>query len=88
MTYYLARDTYPSEIYYEIKETGKPGQKAVVFISQPATVDEEVIVFCNIAGDPDEETEVEIGVKPGGWYLYSNRRNPNDYVMCGAILNE
>ena len=66
ITYYVARDTYPSEVYYEIKVTAEGNKKAVVFIPKPNSVDEEVVVYCSIVGDENEESEIEIEVDPGG----------------------
>ena len=65
-TFFVARTTYPSEDYYEQKVESSPGRIGVMYIVKPVTADTEGTVFCNIKGDNFTETNISIGVKPGG----------------------
>lgn len=68
VTYYLAPDTFPSEAYYESMTFADTGKVGAVFIPKPSTPDADGIVFCNIKGDDNDETNVDIITKPGGEY--------------------
>ncbi len=62
--FYVASDTYPSSAYYEYKVDSTPGNNGVVYI--PGTGQEESIYFCNIQGTNQTESNVTVGLKPGG----------------------
>ena len=70
VSYYIAQTTYPSESFYEKKVVASVQAKGVMFIAQPPTEDEEGIVFCNIKGDDDDESDIIIGIKPGGKHYF------------------
>ena len=62
----MARTTYPSHSYYEWKAESIVGSAGVLYIPHPPTEDEEGILFCNIEGTNETESDISIGVKPGG----------------------
>jgi len=64
--YYISQTTYPSESFYDRKITSiSSTDVGVMFITKPDSEDEEVMLFCNIKGDPDNDTDVGIGIVPG-----------------------
>lgn len=65
-TFYVATNTYPSESYYEYKAESVPGSNGVMFVPGPDTEDGETIMFCNIQGGNESESDISIGLKPGG----------------------
>ena len=66
MTYYTSNVTYPSESYYEEMMTATVDNKGVMFIPKPPTHEEEGIVYCNIKGRNDTESDIIVGIRPGG----------------------
>lgn len=67
---YIAKDTYPSSAYYEEVIRAVPNRHGVMYLSQPIMQDEDGVIFCNIEGDNQTETNVSIGVDPGGEPFY------------------
>jgi hypothetical protein len=65
-TFYTSKSTYPSSDYYEQKAESRPGRPGVLFVPQPPTLDAEGLIFCNIKGDNISETNISVGIKPGG----------------------
>ena len=68
MNYYISQVNYPSESYYEQMMSVTVDNKGVMFIPQPPTTDEEGIVYCNIKGRNDTESDIIVGIRPGGTY--------------------
>ena len=66
VTYYIATDTYPSESYYEQKTQASENEPGVMYIPQPPTRDEEGTIFCNLKGRNDTESDIIVGIRPGG----------------------
>ena len=67
-TMFLARDTFPSYAYFEAKAEAVPGVPGAIFVPQPPTEDEEGVVFCNFAGDQQQQIDSELCIDPGGEY--------------------
>ena len=72
VNYYTSTVTYPSESYYEEMMTATVDNKGVMFIPQPPTHEEEGIVYCNIKGRNDTESDIIVGIRPGGTYEKSH----------------
>ena len=72
VSYYTSTVTYPSESYYEEMMTATVDNKGVMFIPKPPTHEEEGIVYCNIKGRNDTESDIIVGIRPGGTYEKSH----------------
>ena len=62
--FYTATDTYPSSSYYEQMTTSVPGSNGVLYV-QGNGVD-ETYTFCNIQAGNETESNITIGLDPGG----------------------
>ena len=83
-TFYISQSTYPSAEYFDMMVVSSPGHMGVMFVAQPPTEDVEGLVYCNIAGDNQTQTNISIGVLPGG---NSIARTPaNGVLQCVCVF--
>ena len=61
----VAEDTYPSNAYFEKKVVSEHGNIGAMFIAQPATSDEEGIIFCNVEGEGEVDNDFDMDCDHG-----------------------
>ena len=82
VSYYTSQVTYPSESYYEHMMSASVGHVGVMFIPPPVTKDndDDDIVYCNIKGRNDTESDIIVGIRPGG-------ANKPGFLLVAAVAS-
>ena len=66
VTYYVSNSAYPNEGFFDKKVVATVRRRGVIFLRQPPTEDVYAEVYCNIKGNNGTDSNVTVGVQPGG----------------------